>query len=189
MSKSLKGNNMSKSEVIEAGTTNVTASAEPDSELDQLRHIVFGAAKTDLDAQIHNLQAEMRNGFKQISETLEQYISEVHSTIQENVSSLDDRISQVDDHYDSKLSLVDKKTDELHDSIESNSQAIKQQDDDIHKRVGLDIDNLTNEFTQKHNQTIDLLNQMKAELNSSKTDKKTLAKLLATVASNLEIED
>ncbi|MBD5771262.1 hypothetical protein [Marinomonas colpomeniae] len=158
------------------------------SEMDQLRNIVFGSAKADLDARIYELQLEMQAGFQQAAEMLKHQMSEMHLALQESTSSLEDRIGQVDSHYDYKTSEIEKNADQLSETIELNNANGGQEVDGLNKRIDREVLDLTDTFTQKHDQTIDLLNQMKRELNSSKTDKKTLAKLLATVASNLEIE-
>ncbi|TDO99381.1 hypothetical protein [Marinomonas balearica] len=165
------------------------ASESAASELDQLRNIVFGAAKADLDERIRALQSEMRAGFEQATQSLHQQISNVQAALQESVNSLEDRIGQVDSHYDYKTSELTKNIETLAAEVESNDENNRQLDEALHKRIDEEIQQLTDQFTQKHNQTIDLLNQVKKELNSSKTDRKTLAKLLATVATNLETEE
>lgn len=174
------------------GDTSLTAQSareESVSELDQLRNIVFGSAKADLDLRILELQSEVRSGFEQAAEMLKLQMSEMYSALQESVGSLEDRIGQVDSHYDYKTTEIDNNLEKLAEEVDANDAKHKQLDDDLHKRIDREIQTVTDQFTQKHNQTIDLLNQVKKELNSSKTDRKTLAKLLATVASNLETED
>lgn len=158
------------------------------SELDQLRNIVFGSAKADLEARMYELQVEMQAGFEQAAKMLKSQMEDIHAALQESTSSLEDRIGQVDSHYDYKTSEIEKNSDKLSETIEVNNASGGQDVDGLHKRIDREVLDLTDRFTQKNDQTIDLLNQMKQELSSSKTDRKTLAKLLATVASNLEIE-
>ncbi len=195
----LKEKNMSKSEeaelientdfVNEAEATELSSTTEPVSELDQLRNIVFGSAKVDLDNRILELREEMRAGFDQATKELKQQVSELQSMLQSSVSTLEESIAQVDSHYEYKTSEIEQSAQKLDQEVEENNVSSKQGDDALHKRIDDEVRTLTDKHTQKHNQTIDLLNQMKQELNSSKTDRKTLAKLLATVASNLETED
>jgi ABC-type transporter Mla subunit MlaD len=65
----------------------------------------------------------------------------------------------------------------------------KQENHVLHVRLDKEIKMLTAKFTEQLNQALDKLTQVSSELNSSKTDRKTLAKLLATVASNLETDE
>ena len=94
------------------------------------------------------------------------------------------------------ITMQEKKLAELADwtkqievEVETNDINNRQQDDEIRKELDSAIDQLTSQFTKKHQQTIDLLNQVKKDLNSSKTDRKTLAKLLASVANDLSTDE
>lgn len=167
-----------------------TETSKPDiSELDQLRHIVFGNAKANLESSIVALQQEMREGFEQAANNLQQQMSDLQNSLQDNVHSLEDRIAWVDNQHEEKSAQLSAYADKLASEIEMNDAHSKQQDEELHKRLDNEIDQLTDKFTKQHDQTIELLNQVKKELNSSKTDRKTLARLLATVADNLETDD
>lgn len=159
------------------------------SELDQLRNIVFGSAKADLESNLAQLQHEMREGFAEAAKNLQQQVTNMQSALQDSVHSLEDRIAWVDNQHDEKSAELNAYADKLAAELEMNDTNSKQQDDELHKRLDNEIDQLTNKFTQQHDQTIELLNQVKKELNSSKTDRKTLARLLATVADNLDTDE
>ncbi|WP_375751442.1 hypothetical protein [Vibrio sp. HN007] len=159
------------------------------SELDQLRSIVFGAAKADLDAHLVELQKEMRAGFDQAAQELREQVAEMQAALKDSVDSLDNRITWVDSQHDDKTADLSAYADKLASEIEMNDTSSKQQDDELQRRLEEEVQDLTDKFTRQHDQTIELLNQVKQELNTSKTDRKTLARLLATVASNLETDE
>jgi|GEM_PF-1019689 len=164
--------------------------ANPTSELDQLRNIVFGAAKTELETHIEQLRQEMQISFELSAKKLQQEMSEIQRALEEHVSKLDQRISWVDGQHDERSTKLNTYADQIATELEMNSSNSQQQDEEIQKRLDNEIELLTNKFTKQHNQTIDLLNQLKKDLNTtSKTDRKTLARLLATVASNLDTDE
>jgi len=159
------------------------------SELDQLRHIVFGSAKAELDVNLADLQLEMREGFEHAAKQLQQQMTEIKNTLQESVNTLEDRIAWVDNQHSEKSLELIHNADKLTAEVEMNDANNQQHNEELHKKIDNDIDQLTNTFTQQHERTIELLNQVKKDLNSSKTDRKTLARLLATVANDLDTDE
>lgn len=162
---------------------------DPNSELAQLRNIVFGAAKTELETEIQRLRQEMQASFELSAKKLQQEMSEMQTALEEHVNKLDQRITWVDDQHDDRSTKLNTYADKIASELEMNTANNQQQDEEIQKRLDNEIELLSNKFTKQHNQTIDLLNQVKKDLNTSKTDRKTLARLLATVASNLETDE
>ncbi|NQZ32630.1 MAG: hypothetical protein HRU06_15285 [Oceanospirillaceae bacterium] len=158
-------------------------------ELDQLRNIVFGAAKTDLEAQINKMRSDMQANFQSIAKSQQQQIEKMQAALEDNVNKLDERITEVDNTYENKTSQLTDDTNQLTTELETIDINSRQQDDEIRKKLEDETEQLTTYFTKQHHQTIELLNQVKKDLNSSKTDRKTLAKLLATVVSNLENDE
>ena len=159
------------------------------TELEQLRQIVFGSAQAGLEQQLANLRQEMQDGFEQLSQELKQKMEQMQAMLEDNVHHLEDRIGAVDQHYEEKTAGLDSYANKISEELEMVDANGKQQDEELHKQLSEEVQRLTDEFTSKHNQTIELLEQVKKELNSSKTDRKTLANLLATMASNLETEN
>lgn len=159
------------------------------SELAQLRHIVFGEAQADLEYQLDTLRQEMQAGFEQLTQALQQQMEQMQAALEDNVHQLDDRIAGVDQLYEEKTASLDDTTNKLADEIEMTDANSNQQDEALHKRLDKEVQQLSDEFTRKHNHTLELLNQVKKELTSSKTDRKTLAHLLSSMASDLETED
>lgn len=159
------------------------------SELTLLRQIVFGEAQADLEYQLETLRQEMQAGFEQLTQTLQQQMEQMQAALEDNVHQLEDRIAGVDQQYEEKTASLDDTTNKLADEIEMTDANSNKQDEALHKRLDKEVQQLSDEFTHKHNHTLDLLNQVKKELTSSKTDRKTLANLLASMASDLETED
>lgn len=162
---------------------------ETNSELAQLRNIVFGAAKTELETHIEQLRQEMQVSFDLSAQKQQQEMATMQTTLEEHVSKLEQRITWVDNQQDERSAKLNTYADQIACELEMNTANSQQQDEEIQKRLDNEIELLTNRFTEQHNQTINLLNQVKKDLNTSKTDRKTLARLLSTVASNLETDE
>lgn len=163
-------------------------SSEP-SELEQLRQIVFGQAQAGLENQMALLQQEMKAGFDRLSQHLQQQIAEIQGALQDHVNHLEDRIALVDSQHEEKSADLNAYADKLSAELETYDANSRHQSDELHKRLDGEIRQLTDKFTAQHDQTLELLSQVKSELNSSKTDRKTLAKLLAAMATNLETDE
>jgi hypothetical protein len=191
----MKGVTMSKhdkQDVIAATTqedNNQTIGNSADSELTQLRNILFGTAKTELQTQIDQLRQEMQLNFELSAKKLQQEMSDMQHAIQHHVNQLDQRIAVVDNQQDDKTTKLNDYADKIASELEMNASISEEQDGQIQKRLDNEIELLTSRFTKQHDQTIELLNQVKNDLNTTKTDRKTLARLLATVASGLEVDD
>lgn len=191
----MKGVTMSKhdkQEVVVATNqedNNQTVTDSADTELTQLRNIIFGTAKTELQTQIDQLRQEMQLNFELSAKKLQQEMSDMQSAVQSYVNQLDQRIALVDNQQDDKTAKLNDYADKIASELEMNTSINQDQDEQIQKRLDNEIELLTSRFTEQHNQTIDLLNQVKNDLNTTKTDRKTLARLLATVASGLEVDD
>jgi ABC-type transporter Mla subunit MlaD len=78
--------------------------------------------------------------------------------------------------------------DKLASELEMSDTSGKQDSDELHSRLDKEVQALTEKYDAKLAEALQKLNQVTQELGSSKTDRKTLAKLLATVASNLETD-
>jgi len=191
----MKGVTMSKhdkQEVIAATNqeeNNQVITDSSDTELTQLRNIIFGTAKTELQTQIDQLRQEMQLNFDLSAKKLQQEMSDMQNAMQSYVNQLDQRIALVDNQQDDKTAKLNDYADKIASELEMNTSISQDQDEQIQKRLDNEIELLTSRFTKQHDQTIDLLNQVKNDLNTTKTDRKTLARLLATVASGLEVDD
>ena len=181
-----------KQEVIDATNqeeNNQVITDSSDTELTQLRNIIFGTAKTELQTQIDQLRQEMQLNFDLSAKKLQQEMSDMQNAMQSYVNQLDQRIALVDNQQDDKTAKLNDYADKIASELEMNTSISQDQDEQIQKRLDNEIELLTSRFTKQHDQTIDLLNQVKNDLNTTKTDRKTLARLLATVASGLEVDD
>lgn len=172
-------------------TTDKQSKPEPakTSELDTLRDIVFGAAKADLDARINLLEQTMLSSFKQAEQSLLKQVQQLTTSIEENVHKLEDNIGKVDQQQEQRSTELNAYADKLASELEMTDASGKQEADELHARIEKEVKALTEKYDAKFAEALEKLNQVTAELGSSKTDRKTLAKLLATVATNLETDE
>ena len=159
------------------------------SELDNLRNIVFGAAKNDIEQRISTLEQQTQDNFKSMQQTIEKNTQSLQAAMREGFNQLDDKLALADQGQDEKAAELQAYADKISSELEMAEANSKQENDELHDRLDKEIKTLTLKFTDQLNQALEKLTQMSSELNSSKTDRKTLAKLLATVASNLETDE
>ncbi|WP_293745658.1 hypothetical protein [uncultured Paraglaciecola sp.] len=109
--------------------------------------------------------------------------------MREGFNQLDDKLALADQGQDEKAAELHTYADKISSELEMAEANSKQENDELHDRLDKEIKSLTVKFTDQLNQALEKLTQMSSDLNSTKTDRKTLAKLLATVASNLETDE
>lgn len=159
------------------------------TELENLRNIVFGAAKSEIEQRISSLEQQTQDNFKTMQLTLEKNTQNLHTAMREGFNQLEDKLALADQSQDEKAAELHTYADKISSELEMAETNNKQENDELHNRLDKEIKTLTVKFTNQLDQALEKLTQVSNELNSSKTDRKTLAKLLATVASNLETDD
>ncbi|WP_111976605.1 hypothetical protein [Algibacillus agarilyticus] len=158
------------------------------TELDQLRQIVFGSAKSQLENQIANLTNHMDQRFVELQQTMNDEFSALKVHLQNTANELDDRISLNDQKQDEKAVELNAYADKIASELEISDTNSDQHFNEMQARFDKEMDQLTDTFNKKIEDALNKLSHVNEELNSSKTDRKTLARLLATVASGLEAE-
>ncbi|MAD15577.1 MAG: hypothetical protein CL579_05780 [Alteromonadaceae bacterium] len=161
----------------------------PATELAQLRQIVFGDAQQDLEQKIDQLGQSLQAQLKHLEQQTSRQFSQLQSALETHVHQLEDKLLNADKDQDAKASELFTLNKNLSSELEMAEAANKQETDEIHKRIDHDLATLSNKFSEQLKQALAQLTQVSNELNASKTDRKTLAKLLSTVASNLETGD
>lgn len=159
------------------------------TELESLREIVFGAAKSDIERRISALEQHTDDKFKKMQLTLEKNTQSLQTSIQDGFNQLEDKLALANQGQDEKAAELNTYADKISSELEMAEANNKQENDDLHERLDKEINTLTIKFTDQLNQALEKLTLVSKELNSSKTDRKTLAKLLAAVASNLETDE
>lgn len=165
------------------------ANVSPPGELDQLRDIVFGAAKRSIEKRIDALEVSMQNEFTAMRESQADNVAMLQKTLQETTESLTTHLNNVDKSHQQKSDEINAYADRLASELEMAETTGKEDTDQLHNRLDKEVRALTQNFNDKYAEAMHKLEQVTQDLTSSKTDRKTLAKLLATVAVNLETDD
>lgn len=176
-----------------AHTTNNQTLSTTDSvaltELQSLRHIVFGEAKSAIEQRISALEQHTEESFQKMQQAAEKNTQILQTAMRDGFNQLEDKLAIADQGQEAKTAELHTYADKISSELEMAEANSKQENDDLHHRLDKEIQALTVKFTAQLNQALEKLTQVSSELNSSKTDRKTLAKLLATVASNLETDE
>lgn len=102
---------------------------------------------------------------------------------------LTEKVNSVDQHHEDKTSELQSYADKLSSELEMSDAAGKQDSDELYNRVDKEVAQLTEKYDARFAEVLERLDQVTKELSSTKTDRKTLAKLLATMAVNLETDE
>lgn len=165
---------------------NISAEVAPIDELSQLRTIVFGAAEHKLIEKITTLQTDMEQSVNKLEQCLSTKISEFQQHVELKFTEMDKRINSIDKAHDDNEATIQKSLNNLYSEHEMFASTTQQDFKDINQALDNESNNLTISFDQQLTQLKTHLEKVSNALSSSKADRKTLAKLLATMATNLE---
>jgi len=165
---------------------NVDAEIKPIDEISQLRSIVFGASEHKLIEQIEKLRISMEQSVALLDHNLSDKISIFQQNVDLKFSEMDKQISSIDKAHDDNELNIQKSLDNLHSEHEMFASATQQDIKNTNQLLDNEIAHIANNFEQQLKQLQIHSEGVSSELSSSKTDRKTLAKLLATMATNLE---
>lgn len=163
--------------------------AENISELATLRDIVFGAAKAQLENRLAELEKRMEESFQRAEERVNTHVQELSNAMKKGLDVLTEKVQSVDKYHEDKNTELLTYADKLSSELEMSDTTGRQEVDQLHTRVDTEVAQLTEKYDARFAEALDRLDQVTRELSSTKTDRKTLAKLLATMAINLETDE
>jgi len=156
------------------------------TELEQLRFIVFGEAQKKLDNQLNTLRNDLDKGLKTQQETFSDHLSKIKESTQRQFSDLETRLQRIDSTHDDNENNLQKCIDDMASEHEMFATATQQDFKNIEQSLDNESASLASHFNEQLEQLKIYLEEVSKDLSSSKTDRKTLAKLLATMATNLQ---
>lgn len=164
--------------------------AEPDNsqagnELTQLREILFGQTNRAFKADLASLESRINDNFATLNNQLEVQFNDIRKLIDNQVQDLSHRLEGANSSNSNVQNQLQATTDKLQSELEIAETSAKNDNDALEAHVVKELDSLENVFSKRHQELLERLQQVTSELSETKTDRKTLANLLSTMASNL----
>ncbi|SEL76319.1 hypothetical protein SAMN05216262_12112 [Colwellia chukchiensis] len=163
-----------------------TDNVAPVDELTQLRQIVFGVAEQELSQQIATTHASLEQALKQQQLDFNERLAKMQDNIVQQIDKLEQKLLHVDKSHEQTEAIMQKDPADLSSEHEMFATTTQQDFKQIEQALDHESQTLSQTFNQQLEQLKTHLDAVSKELSSSKTDRKTLAKLLATMATNLE---
>ncbi len=154
-------------------------------ELSQLREILFGQTNRAFRADLSALESQVEAKFSKLNTHLDKQFSDIRKLIEEQIASLADQLANANHSHENVQAHLQSTTDKLQSELEIAETTAKNDNDALEAHVVKELESLDNLFTKRHQELLEKLQQVTSELSESKTDRKTLANLLSTMASNL----
>ncbi len=173
-------------------TTKVTSAKASNNalgDLEQLRMIVFGAAKQELDEKIDALNQRLSDEMQQIQTQISLQFSDMQKNIAENQQILLSKLNDTDNTQDTNQQKLIEITERLNSQIEMAENAGQDEAKNLHARMDNEVNALQADLADAVERLMTKLDAVSKDLTSSKTDRKTLAQLLANVATNLDADE
>ncbi|BFT31453.1 hypothetical protein D210916BOD24_26290 [Alteromonas sp. D210916BOD_24] len=163
--------------------------ANSTDELSQLREILFGQTNRAFRADLSALEAQVEAKFSKLNAHLDKQFSDIRKLIEEQIAGLADQLASSNDSHESAQAHLQNTTDKLQSELEIAETTAKNDNDALEAHVVKELESLDNLFSKRHKELLERLQQVTSELSESKTDRKTLANLLSTMASNLATDN
>ncbi|GAA5142461.1 hypothetical protein [Thalassotalea piscium] len=157
-------------------------------ELSQLRSIVFGAAEQSIYENITALSNKVDASLNALDTKFSDHIIRAQQVIDNQLNELDKRLSFIDKSHDDNEEMLKKDLKHLTSEHEIFATATQKDFTELNQSLDSESAALSANFHEQLEQLKAHLDEVSNELSSSKTDRKTLAKLLATMATNLEAD-
>ena len=161
----------------------------PVNELDQLRQIVFGVAEQQLKKQIALTRSDLEHALNTQSISFSHRLDKMQENINQRFSDIEQQIQHLDKTHDDNELVIQKDLANLASEHEMFATATQQDFKTMEQSLDSGSQTLSRNFNDQLEQLKTHLESVSKELSSSKTDRKTLAKLLATMATNLEDDE
>ncbi|MEC7690017.1 MAG: hypothetical protein VYE47_04330 [Pseudomonadota bacterium] len=161
------------------------ASTADKSELGQLREILFGQSSRDFQQQLASLDEKLESNFSALNQKLENHVASLNKTIETQFAALSEQLSADNTQHQQAQENLKGLHDTLKSELEMAEAAAQDDTSKLESKLSKEMDAMETLFNKRHEALLERLQQVTEELSSSKTDRKTLASLLSTMASNL----
>ncbi|MDO6568194.1 hypothetical protein Q4561_14065 [Alteromonas sp. 1_MG-2023] len=154
-------------------------------ELTQLREILFGQTNRAFKADLASLESRINDNFATLNNQLEVQFNDIRKLIDNQVQDLSQKLEGSNNANNNVQNQLKATTDKLQSELEIAETSAKNDNDTLEAHVVKELDSLESVFSKRHQELLERLQQVTSELSETKTDRKTLANLLSTMASNL----
>ena len=181
-----------KEEIMSSNVDTVTsqdASNEALNELEQLRLLVFGQAKQALDSRIDKLSQLLAQETQTLQSNFDERFSALERSLNKQHESMLTQINELANVQESDKAELMQSQNNMLSQLEMAENASKDDSTLIHKRIDDEVTKLEADVDKATLEILEKLEQVTKELSGSKTDRKKLALLLSTMASNLDADD
>ena len=162
-----------------------TPASSAQQELTQLRDILFGQAQQQLTERIDMVEKQLAEQVATLTDSIEKGFATLNASLRETEKALSQQITQTDTKQDDNYTQLMKITDGLQSSLEMAESAAKSDTQSLENHMVQEMDKLDAQIAANIGQLQEKLSKVTSELSNTKTDRKTLAELLATMATNL----
>ena len=165
--------------------TQTEGAPKPADELAQLREILFGQTNRAFRADLSALESRVNDSFSKLNTHLDNQFNDIRKLIDQQITELSNQLASANDNHSNVQEQLQNTTDKLQSELEIAETAAKNDNDALEAHVVKELESLDNLFSKRHQELLEKLQQVTSELSESKTDRKTLANLLSTLATNL----
>lgn len=167
---------------------NEPASNDAFDELEQLRLIVFGQARAELDTKIDSLEQSLTLQMNNMAEQFTTQIKALNESMSSQFTASIASLQTLDNTREADKIAFEAANASLASQLEMAENASKDDYELINKRIEKEVNKLELTVDTSMQDILAQIERVTGELSSSKTDRKTLAQLLADMASNLNAD-
>ena len=165
------------------------ATITPEKQLAAIRDLLHGEEVRRINAEILRLAEDMQSRLDALRETAESSLQQLSTEFSARLDELRKHVDMLNKQRIDREGGLSGDIANLEKSLAESQRESNEADNELHKELRSEAARLMREMTERHREAMAELKKTAQDLSANKADRKTLATLLATVATNLNADE
>jgi hypothetical protein len=167
-------------------TINSTETTDPQAQLKEIQQLLFGEQIAGVNQSIENLSLQSQKQFAEMDKQIKKSIELLKTDLNKQLDELSQHVEKLSADSQNRDALLEDETSSLQQELNAFQAQTESAQNDLEKLLFSEGDKLSVDLNSKYKELLEKLNSASGDLSESKTDRKTLAKLLVNMANSLE---
>ena len=170
----------------ESGPAKKQGSESSQDSMAQVRELLFGQQSRDFQAKLSKLESLLDQRFTKLYQNMEAKFAELSETLNQVQDKLQDTLSAESRERLTDVEKLNSSLNQALNSIDSVQQESEHARNELNKHFSTQLGQLETSSASRHQSLLQKLESVQNNLSETKTDRTMLAKLLQTMADEIE---
>lgn len=161
---------------------------DPQVQLKEIQQLLFGEQMASVNQAIESLSQQNQKQFSDMDKRISQTIDTLKADMNHKLDDLSKHVLKLNDERMNNDALIEGDVSSLQQALDAFQKLTEVAHDSLEKQLFSEADKLASEMDKNHKEVLEKLKSSSGDLSERKTDRKTLANLLVSMAQSLEGE-